>query len=47
LPRFVLKKIDAYVAARPGEKRSGFLARAALAAIADESSPTNPARLKP
>jgi len=38
LPRFVLKRIDAYVAARPGEKRSGFLARAALATIAQESA---------
>lgn len=33
LPRFVLSKIDTYVGARH-ETRSGFLARAALAAIA-------------
>jgi predicted RNase H-like HicB family nuclease len=33
LPRFVLHKIDAYVAARH-ETRSGFLARAALEALA-------------
>jgi predicted RNase H-like HicB family nuclease len=38
LPRFVLGKIDSYVASRPGEKRSGFLARAALAMIAQESN---------
>jgi predicted RNase H-like HicB family nuclease len=36
LPRFVLSKIDAHVAAR-NEKRSGFLARAALAKIDEES----------
>lgn len=36
LPRFVLAKIDAHAAAR-NEKRSGFLARAALAVIADET----------
>ena len=33
LPRFVLRKIDAYVAARH-ETRSGFLARAALEVLA-------------
>jgi predicted RNase H-like HicB family nuclease len=33
LPRFVLRKIDAYVAARH-ETRSGFIARAALEALA-------------
>lgn len=37
LPRFVLGKIDAHAAAR-NEKRSGFLARAALAVIAEESA---------
>jgi predicted RNase H-like HicB family nuclease len=37
LPRFVLGKIDAHAAAR-NEKRSGFLARAALSVIAAESS---------
>jgi predicted RNase H-like HicB family nuclease len=36
LPRFVLGKIDTYIATR-NEKRSGFLARAALAMIAEES----------
>lgn len=36
MPRFVLAKIDAH-AARRNEKRSGFLARAALALIAEES----------
>ena len=36
LPRFVLGKIDAHATAR-NEKRSGFLARAALAVIAAES----------
>jgi predicted RNase H-like HicB family nuclease len=35
LPRFVLHKIDAYVAARH-ETRSGFLARVALEALAHE-----------
>jgi predicted RNase H-like HicB family nuclease len=38
LPRFVLGKIDTHAAAR-NEKRSGFLARAALAVIAEESKP--------
>jgi predicted RNase H-like HicB family nuclease len=37
LPRFVLGKIDAHATAR-NEKRSGFLARAALSVIAAESS---------
>lgn len=37
LPRFVLGKIDAHATAR-NEKRSGFLARAALAVIAEESN---------
>jgi predicted RNase H-like HicB family nuclease len=37
LPRFVLSKIDAYTAPRH-ETRSGFLARAALAMIASETS---------
>lgn len=36
LPRFVLKRIDTHATAR-NEKRSGFLARAALALIAEES----------
>lgn len=35
VPRFVLKKIDSYADARH-ETRSGFIARAALALIADE-----------
>jgi predicted RNase H-like HicB family nuclease len=37
LPRFVLSKIDAHAASR-NEKRSGFLARAALAIISEETS---------
>lgn len=37
LPRFVLGKIDEHATAR-SEKRSGFLARAALAVIAEESA---------
>lgn len=37
LPRFVLSKIDAYVGSRH-ETRSGFLARAALRVIADETA---------
>lgn len=36
LPGYVLTQIDAYTAARP-ETRSGFLARAALALMAEES----------
>lgn len=36
LPSYVLTRIDAYTAARP-ETRSGFLARAALALMAEES----------
>lgn len=36
LPRFVLAKIDAHAATR-NEKRSGFLARAALAVITEET----------
>lgn len=38
VPRFVLKKIDSYADARH-ESRSGFIARAALALIADEMAP--------
>lgn len=37
VPRFVLKKIDTYADARH-ESRSGFIARAALALIADETA---------
>lgn len=37
MPRFVLSKIDAHAAGR-NEKRSGFLARAALKVIAEEGS---------
>jgi predicted RNase H-like HicB family nuclease len=36
MPSYVLTKIDAYTATRP-ESRSGFLARAALALMAEES----------
>jgi predicted RNase H-like HicB family nuclease len=36
IPRFLLKKIDSYVEKRH-ETRSGFLARAALSAIAEEA----------
>lgn len=37
VPRFVLKKIDTYADSRH-ESRSGFIARAALALIADETA---------
>jgi hypothetical protein len=36
MPSYVLTKIDAFTASRP-ESRSGFLARAALALMAEES----------
>lgn len=39
LPSYVLNRIDSYTALRP-ETRSGFLARAALALIAEESKAT-------
>jgi hypothetical protein len=39
LPRFVLKKIDSFAESRH-ETRSGFLSRAALALIAEETAQT-------
>lgn len=42
IPRFVLKKIDTYAASRH-ETRSGFLSRAAMSLIAEESKSKEPA----